>query len=187
MLLAAPMPSDTTVATPPQPTTLLSRLIGRCADPDPSTRKFACFAVGNAAFHGSLLYPHLDGSVPHLVAALRNNDDDDDHHDGGGTGRGGGDDKCRANAAGALGNLVRNSSELCGQLNAYGAAELLLDVATSDPSQAPRRIALFSLGTLAVYSTCRSALECLDNPPLLERLAAIERDTKALPTPDDQV
>lgn len=69
-------------ATPPA--TLLARLVALCADPDPSTRKFACFAVGNAAFHSAVLYPHLVDAVPLLVGAL---------HDA--------DEKTRANAAGA--------------------------------------------------------------------------------------
>lgn len=34
------------------------------------------------------------------------------------------EDKTRANAAGALGNLVRNSGQLCGQLLAAGALQV---------------------------------------------------------------
>jgi len=33
---------------------LLARLMNCCKDSDPSTRKFACFALGNAAFHSDL-------------------------------------------------------------------------------------------------------------------------------------
>jgi len=197
--------------TPPLHTTvtLLARLVECCGDGDASTRKFACFAVGNAAFHGPLLYPHLKGSIPHLVHALRD-----------------GDEKCRANAAGALGNLVRNSSELCEDLNAAHVARHLLAVAASGTAAAaapssrrdphadhgaaalalapatgggaannnngnelvgPRRIALFSLGTLAVYAKCRGALERLDGPSLEHGLAAIERDTRSRAAPDKQV
>jgi len=76
--------------------TIIDALIERCVDVDDKTRKFACFAVGNAAFHSSELYDELRASVPYLVQGLRDQDD-----------------KTRANAAGALGNLVRNSNELC--------------------------------------------------------------------------
>lgn len=35
---------------------LLYHVICACKDPDSATRKFACFAVGNACFHSSRLY-----------------------------------------------------------------------------------------------------------------------------------
>jgi fused-like protein len=149
-------------ATPPA--TLLARLVALCADDDPPTRKFACFAVGNAAFHSAVLYPHLADSVPLLVSAL---------HDA--------DEKTRANAAGALGNLVRNSSELCALLVTHDVARHLLDLARGDSSNAPRRIALFSLGTLSVYERCRGSIGLLE-PPLEATLAQIER----APTGADQ-
>lgn len=78
---------------------LIAQLIERCKDEDKSTRKFACFAIGNAGFHNASLYEALRPSIPPLVALL----DDDEM-------------KTRANAAGALGNLVRNSTVLCGDL-----------------------------------------------------------------------
>ena len=34
----------------------LDALIERCADSDRTTRKFACFAIGNAGFHSDALY-----------------------------------------------------------------------------------------------------------------------------------
>ena len=62
----------------------------RCAsDDDGATRKFACFALGNAAFHSSDLYGALEPGAPPLCACLANDSDE----------------KARANAAGALGNL----------------------------------------------------------------------------------
>ena len=63
------------------------------------TRKFACFAIGNAGFHSDALYPELRVAVPPLVRLLGDEED-----------------KTRANAAAALGNLVRNSAALCGDL-----------------------------------------------------------------------
>ena len=138
------------------PPTILRRLIIRCSDEDRATRKFACFAVGNAAFHSNVLYSHLSDAVRPLVDAMRDVDE-----------------KTRANAAGALGNLVRNSSELCEQLIAHNVIQCLLDVAMRDPKDGPKRIALFSLGTISVYSRSRPGLETLE-PPLLECLKAME-------------
>ena len=150
------------------PPTLLCRLVTCCGDSDVATRKFACFAVGNAAFHSSELYPHLAPSVPLLVAAL-----------------GDSDEKTRANAAGALGNLVRNSSILCSELLAHGVPARLLEAAACDPAPALRRIALFSLGTLSVYAKCRVALGLLE-PPLDEALAGIEASARRAVEVDQQ-
>ena len=66
------------------------------------TRKFACFAIGNAGFHSDALYPELRVAVPPLVRLLGDEED-----------------KTRANAAAALGNLVRNSAALCGDCLLY--------------------------------------------------------------------
>ena len=68
--------------------------------------------------------------------------------------------KTRANAAGALGNLVRNSDELCVALVDSGAPNALLSVALrgGEDNQQPKRIALFSLGNFCVYRSCRNAL-----------------------------
>ncbi len=122
--------------------TLIAHLSARLRDEDPATRKFAAFAVGNAAFHSDSLYPHLRVTVPALVDALRY----DEVH------------KTRANAAGALGNLVRNSPLLCSSLVQAKAPEALLRAALRDSDLQPRRIALFSLGNLCVYSACRQVL-----------------------------
>ncbi len=120
---------------------LVDSLVSRCEDEDSDTRKFACFAVGNGSFHSDQLYPSLRPSIPILVRLL------DDA-----------DEKSRANAAGALGNLVRNSGLLCGDLARHGAPQALVEVAMSDPSTQPRRIALFSLGNFCAYGETRAAL-----------------------------
>ena len=73
-------------------------------DPDKHTRKFACFAVGNAGFHSDKLYDHLRPCIPYLTELLKDPEE-----------------KTRANAAGALGNLVRNSSTLAKDLIKSGA------------------------------------------------------------------
>lgn len=69
------------------------------APPSPGCRKFACFAIGNAGFHNPTLYDALRPAVGPLVKLL--SDDEE---------------KTRANAAGALGNLVRNSGQLCSEI-----------------------------------------------------------------------
>ena len=42
---------------------VLAALVDRCADPDRTTRKFACFAIGNAGFHGDALYGQLRAAI----------------------------------------------------------------------------------------------------------------------------
>ena len=79
--------------------TQLSLLAARLADEDAAVRKFACFAAGNIGFHSSLLYSQLTPCVAPLVACLED-----------------ADPKTRTNAAGALGNLVRNGPQLCVEL-----------------------------------------------------------------------
>ncbi|GMI34661.1 hypothetical protein TeGR_g4500, partial [Tetraparma gracilis] len=137
--------------------TILSQLIDRCMDADAKTRKFACFAVGNAAFHSGELYDSLRTAVPYLVQAL-----------------GDADDKTRANAAGALGNLVRNGGSLAEELVFHKVGRGLLGVAGEDDCENPRRIALFSLGTLAVYSLCRRELVANNVDAVVEQLAERE-------------
>lgn len=66
-----------------------------------------------AGFHNAVLYEGLRSSIPPLVALLRDDED-----------------KTRANAAGALGNLVRNSGLLCQSLiqaNALQVSRILPD------------------------------------------------------------
>jgi fused-like protein len=70
---------------------------------------FLSTLVGNAAFHSAELYGPLRMSIYPLLSAL---DDDDE--------------KTRANAAGALGNLVRNSGDLAQALCDAGAIDRLL-------------------------------------------------------------
>jgi len=135
---------------------ILPQLIACCSDSDSTCRKFSSFAVGNSAFHSDVLYRDLATAVPRLVSLLRDDDE-----------------KTRANSAGALGNLVRNSTELCGVMIKEGALQGLFDLVES---RIPRRgsdadvqdrfaadssvkIALFSLGNLAMHSDCRAAME----------------------------
>lgn len=94
---------------------LIAAAIECCRDPDRNTRKFACFAVGNAGFHNDVLYEHLRPCVVLLVELLRDQEE-----------------KTRANAAGALGNFVRNSNTLCKDLIKHGALKMLLEVVQAD-------------------------------------------------------
>ena len=142
---------------------IVSSLAERCADLDATTRKFACFALGNAGFHGDVLYRDLRLAVKPLVRALG----DAEH-------------KTRANAAAALGNLVRNGDELVDELVAGNALEALVELATSgggkvggasdefmsasekaSDGQSPVKIALFSLGNLCTHGACRDAMVAL--------------------------
>jgi hypothetical protein len=97
--------------------------------------------VGNAAFHSSTLYPLLVHSLEPLVTALKSNDE-----------------KTRANAAGAIGNLVRNGNQLCKHIVDSGVIQILLLMVRDDDSISPQRIALFSLGTLASHGICRAEM-----------------------------
>ena len=83
---------------------LIAAAIECCRDIDRNTRKFACFAVGNAGFHNDVLYDNLRPCVVLLVDLLKDQEE-----------------KTRANAAGALGNFVRNSNTLCKDLIKHGA------------------------------------------------------------------
>ena len=132
---------------------VVASLAARCVDPDAATRKFACFALGNAGFHGDALYGDLRAAVGPLTRSTRD-----------------GEEKTRANAAAALGNLVRNSDALCDDLIRENALEALVALATDETTgggttktkggdgQSPAKIALFSLGNLCTHGACRDAL-----------------------------
>ena len=80
------------------------------------------------------------------------------------------EENTRANAAAALGNLVRNSDALCDDLIRENALEALVALATDETTgggttktkggdgQSPAKIALFSLGNLCTHGACRDAL-----------------------------
>lgn len=137
---------------------LLSRLVPLCKDQSGTCRKFASFAVGNAAFHSALLYAHLAPAIGPLVDLLSDQDE-----------------KTRANAAGALGNLVRNSSELCARMISAGALDGLLNLVergSADLDDSSVKIALFSLGNLSVHAPCRDELHRLPTKRLCDRLTS---------------
>ncbi|XWS75232.1 hypothetical protein CRYUN_Cryun01aG0068000 [Craigia yunnanensis] len=145
---------------------IIGLLIDRCADPDRRTRKFACFAIGNAAYHNDMLYEELRRSIPQLAKLLLSAEED----------------KTKANAAGALSNLVRNSNKLCEEIISKGAMQALLklvadcSVLALNPSkkdainESPLKIALFSLGKMCAYPHCRQFLRSSELFPVIARL-----------------
>jgi fused-like protein len=142
----------------------LACVIACASDDDGAARKFACFALGNAAFHSSDMYAALESGARPLCACLA----------------GDADEKTRANAAGALGNLARNGGALAASLVAAGAPQTLVAAARNDAAAAPRRIALFSLGTLAAWNDVRRVLEAEPlRASLREALAAAEKSSDA--------
>ena len=66
--------------------------------------------IGNAAYHNDLLYEELRKSIPQLSNLLLSSEED----------------KTKANAAGALSNLVRKYDKLCEDIVSKGAMQVFL-------------------------------------------------------------
>lgn len=143
---------------------LIPACITCCSDSDPATRKFACFALGNAAFHNDKLYPALRAAIPAVVGLLRDKDE-----------------KTRTNACGALGNFARNSPTLLPDLLQQQAVEALFSVAVRDPSMNAQRVALFSLGNLCGYKECKDLVLASDS-----MVTAVKKVGKSLETITDK-
>lgn len=127
-------------------------------------------------FHSAALYPLLQHAVAPLVTLLRDPED-----------------KMRANAAGALGNFVRNGSMLCGQLRAAGALQGLLQlVAQGAPAyvqgapegnahtaegSSPLKVSLFSLGNMCTHRECAQELLMLNVRGVIAPLATSDDAT----------
>ncbi|XP_073050015.1 serine/threonine-protein kinase TIO isoform X1 [Primulina eburnea] len=144
---------------------IIGVLIDRCSDPDKRTRKFACFAVGNAAYHNDSLYEELRRVIPQLKNVLLSDEED----------------KTKANAAGALSNLVRNSNMLCEDMVSKGGMQALLKVVADcskvalNPrkdaiNESPLKIALFSLVRMCAYPQCRQFISSSELLPLIAQL-----------------
>jgi len=111
------------------------------------------------SFSHSTSQGHLAGAILPLTLALRNDSDE----------------KTRANAAGALGNLARNGGMLCRELVRHGAMAALLTAGGPESApEAPRRIAIFSTGTLVAWPDIRAYLD--RDRPVRARLENVIRD-----------
>ncbi|KAH7676527.1 Non-specific serine/threonine protein kinase protein [Dioscorea alata] len=145
---------------------IIDLLIDRCSDSDKRTRKFACFAVGNAAYHNDILYENLRRCIPQLTKLLLSVEED----------------KTKANAAGALSNLVRNSNALCEDIISQGALQALLKLASDysvvalNPSrgdamnESPLKIVLFALRKMCDHTPCRQFISSSEFLPLFTQL-----------------
>lgn len=71
--------------------------------------------MGNAAYHNDRLYEILRRSIPQLTKLLLASEED----------------KTKANAAGALSNLLRNSNRLCEPVVSSGAIQVTFSALTS--------------------------------------------------------
>jgi len=129
---------------PLQKNGIIAEVIRCASDKDPNTRKFACFALGNAAFHSPDLYDTLQDAIGALIACLSEPVD-----------------KTRSNAAGALGNLVRNSEQLAPALAKTKAVDALIKASDPkfDAAGSSSRVALYSLGTVVAYAPCKEVLK----------------------------
>jgi fused-like protein len=96
----------------------LAALLDCVADSDDATQKGGCFALGNLLFHDASFYPRTSQAIPALLKVVAN-----------------GSEKARANAAGAVGNMGRNSDLLDAELALNHAPERLLNhVVSSTPA-----------------------------------------------------
>ncbi|CAN6882710.1 unnamed protein product [Brassica oleracea] len=146
---------------------IIGLLIDRCADPDKRTQKFACFAIANAAYHSDKLYEELRPSITQLANVLTSAEGD----------------KTKANAAGALSNLVRNSNKLCEDMVSKGALQTFLKFVADcsafslnagkkeTASVSPFEIALLSLAKMCSnHQICRQFVKSSEFLPVIARL-----------------
>lgn len=145
---------------------LVGPLADACMSPDVNCRKFASFAIGNIAFHSASLYGDLKAAIPVLVALVSDEDE-----------------KTRANSAGALGNLVRNSNLLVPAMISKGVVEGLLALVKSGSSlDSSGRIALFSLGNLAMHPASRDLLGKLKCASSVQRISSQAKQNRDMQT-----
>ena len=147
----------------------LEKLIERCGDRDRTTRKFATFAIGNAAFHSDALYGPLTAAVDPLMHLLDATEEA----------------KTRSNACAALGNLVRNSGILCDLMVNSGALDAIINLMSTpsevvgDPSADAEvvKIAVYALGNVCRHRACRERVASRNLKPILDDLARRGDDT----------
>ena len=134
---------------------LVSPIIQCCYDQDKNTRKFACFAIGNAAFINDRLYENFRVCIPILVNLL---DDVEDN--------------TRANSAGALGNFVRCSDLLCQDIILHKAHLAILNLAEKEESPQTIKVALFALGNFCNHNVIKAELEKVNFKAKIDQLKA---------------
>jgi fused-like protein len=145
---------------------LIPPLLKCCYDSDKSTRKFACFAIGNAAFMNDKLYENFRPIIPKMVELLQDPEDN-----------------TRANSAGALGNFVRCGDSLCVDILNNGAHEALLGLAETEDvkTQAPIiKVALFALGNFCYHTIIKSELENINFKNRIDALRNLFRNEAQL-------
>jgi hypothetical protein len=91
------------------------------------------------------------------------------------------EEKMRSNAAGAIGNLVRNGAGLCKELIRIEIPQALLEMTMHEKLVSPQRIALFSLGTMVMYSQCRAVLVA-HKPSLGDLIAQLQQQVSGSPS-----
>jgi fused-like protein len=124
---------------------LITPLLKCCYDNDRSTRKFACFAIGNAAFLNNKLYESFKPIIGRMVDLLQDPETN-----------------TRANSAGALGNFVRCGDILCADIIGAKAPEALLKLAENEDVNSQVQIikvALFALGNFCYHQVIKNELE----------------------------
>ncbi|CAN1336009.1 Serine/threonine-protein kinase TIO [Linum perenne] len=137
---------------------------------------FYSLLIGNAAYYNDKLYDELRRSIPQLSYLLLSNEED----------------KTKANAAGALSNLVRNSNRLCDDIVSKGAMQALLKlvadcstIALKVPNrrdglnESPLKIALFSLAKMCAHTPCREFLRSSELFPVIGQLRQSPESTIA--------
>nr|KAJ0199998.1 hypothetical protein LSAT_V11C600338920 [Lactuca sativa] len=132
--------------------------------------------IGNAAYHNEMFYEELRKCIPQLASLLMSAEEDD---------------KTKANASGALSNLVRNSNKLCQDIVSKGAMQALLklvsdcSVVALNPTrrdaitESPLKIALFSLAKMCQHPPCRQFLRSSELYPVIGRLRQSPESTIA--------
>jgi fused-like protein len=119
---------------------LITPLLKCCYDIDKMTRKFACFAIGNAAFLNNKLYDHFRPIIPKMVELLVDPEPN-----------------TRANSAGALGNFVRCGDNLVNDIIIAKAPEGLLKLAENE--EIPEQIQIIKVALFALGNFCNHKKE----------------------------
>jgi fused-like protein len=135
---------------------LIPPLLKCCYDNDRMTRKFACFAIGNAAFLNNKLYEYFKPIITRMVELLMDSEPN-----------------TRANSAGALGNFVRCGDTLVQEILTARAPEGLLKLAENEeiPDQIQIiKVALFALGNFCYHKEIKNELELIDFRQRIEYL-----------------